>query len=54
MTFKQALAIQESSLGSHHPEVAVTLIKLAGLYKKLGRVSDAEQAELRADNIRGK
>ena len=52
--YQQALAHQESSLGSSHPEIANTLEKLAGLYKKLGRASDAEQAELRVRSIRGK
>ncbi len=53
-TYKRALAIQESSLGSNHSETANTLEKLAGLYVKMGKSQEAEQLKAQVKVIRGK
>ncbi len=39
---KRALALAESELGPHHPEVGTTLNNLAGLYHYQGRTAEAE------------
>ena len=39
---QQVLAIIEKILGKDHPNVATSLNNLAGLYKVIGRYSEAE------------
>ncbi len=45
---KRALAIKEEALGPNHPDVAVSLNNLAGLYHTLGRYKEAEPRYKRA------
>ena len=52
--FKRALAINESSLGESHPEVAVNLNNLAQMYRSQSKYSDAQRLLKRALNIREK
>ena len=40
---RRALAIEEKALPKGHPGVAITLNKLAGLYRVQGRYADAER-----------
>ena len=40
--YKRALAIWEKALGSDHPQVAIALNNLAGLYTVQAKYSDAE------------
>ncbi|HTE17963.1 MAG TPA: tetratricopeptide repeat protein [Armatimonadota bacterium] len=45
------LGVEESVWGSEHPIVAKTLSALAGVYRKLGRETEAVEAEARAQLI---
>jgi len=47
-SYRRALVIRESLLGSEHPEVAVTLGNLANTYVLLGEWKQAEEMNLRA------
>jgi tetratricopeptide (TPR) repeat protein len=49
--FKRSLAIREKALGPDHPDVAISLNNLAGLYDKEGRYAEAEQFYKRALTI---
>ena len=53
-SIKRALAIREKALGPDHPDVAVSLNNLAGLYAYQGRYADAEPLFKRALAIREK
>ena len=48
---QRALAIQEKALGPEHPDVALSLNNLAGLYHAQGRYADAEPLLRRALEI---
>ena len=52
--YKRSLAIRETSLGSDHPDVAITLNVLAGLYQAQGRYAEAEPLYKRSLAIREK
>ncbi len=45
---KRALAIREEALGPAHPDVALSLNNLAGLYDAQGRYAEAEPLYKRA------
>jgi hypothetical protein len=40
--FQRALAIKEQVLGSNHPDTAITLDNLTGLYESMSRYKQAE------------
>jgi tetratricopeptide (TPR) repeat protein len=50
--FKRSLVIRVKVLGPDHPEVAMSLENMAGLYRKTSRVKEAELFEKRAARIR--
>ncbi|MEH2179958.1 tetratricopeptide repeat protein, partial [Nostoc sp.] len=47
----QALALRRKLLGEEHPDVAVSLNNLAGLYNSQGRYSEAEPLYIQALDI---
>ena len=49
--YTRAIAIDECALGPDHPDVAIYLNNLAGLYKAQGRMAEAEPLYLRALRI---
>ena len=49
--YKRSLAIRERTLGPDHPDVAISLSNLAGLYDKEGRYAEAEPFYQRALTI---
>ncbi|MDJ0839970.1 MAG: serine/threonine-protein kinase [Acidobacteriota bacterium] len=53
ISYTRALAIREKALGKHHPGVADVLFEQAVLYRKTGKLNEAEKASRRALTIRG-
>jgi len=51
---KRSLAIREKALGPDHPDVATSLISVAGLYRVQGRVAEAVPFYKRILTIRDK
>ena len=49
---KRFLAMKEKALGPDHPDVALGLENLAGLYRSTKREAEAEKLEQRAARIR--
>jgi len=45
--FQRSLAIREQQLGADHPDTAISLNNLAGLYQAMGRYAAAEPLYLR-------
>lgn len=52
--YQRALAIQEKSMGSDHPDIATALSNLAALYDNQGKYFEAEPLYQRALVIREK
>ena len=52
LLYKRSLAIREKALGPDHPDVALSLNNLAGLYRVTKREKEAEKLEQRAAKIR--
>ena len=50
--YKRSLMIAEKALGPDHPDVALSLENLAGLYRATNRDEEAEKLEQRAAAIR--
>ncbi len=48
---ERSLAIREKELGANHPNTAVSLNNLAGLYESTGRYTEAEPLYVRAVEI---
>jgi tetratricopeptide (TPR) repeat protein len=46
--YKRSLAIREKLLGTNHPDIAENLKNMAALYRKTGRVQEAEEFDARA------
>jgi tetratricopeptide (TPR) repeat protein len=46
--YKRSLAIREKLLGSNHPAVAENLKNMAALYRKTGRIQEADEFDARA------
>lgn len=52
--YRQALALQEQTLGATHPDTATTLNNLAALYRMIGSYAESEKVYQRALAIRQK